>query len=197
MGKKKKSKSSLTAYQARLFREYEHVLNVTGLNPKHVFDIADDDPEAVVPVLKSMIDQAVRSDVIFEYTMIDMELNNLLIRHFFGTGKKLKAVKNTKRFKTLNLILQNTYLMQKLTLVRSFKNIPRTIVNKIAAINELRNGLAHTFFINELKPIKRTYKKHSIFTIEGLEAFHEDIQEIRYFFMPWLKSIMEDDKNQA
>lgn len=197
MRKKDKQRPSLTIHQTRVLRDYENILNITVLNPNQLFEFAEDDPEALLPLLKSMIDQAVRSDVIFEYTMIDMELNNLLIRHFFGTGKRLQAAKKTKRFKTLNIILQNIYLIQKLTLVRKFKNIPKSIVSKIAAINELRNGLAHTFFVKELKPAKRTYKKYSIFTRNGLEDFHEDIQEIRYFFMPWLRNIVEDEKNQT
>jgi hypothetical protein len=196
MGTKDNRKSALTKYQARVLREYEHILEAIGLNPDRVFDLAEGDTEAVVPVLKSMTDQAVRSDVIFEYTFIDMELDSVLIRHFFGTGKKLQAAKKTKRYKTLNLMLQNTYLMQKLTIVRSFKDVPKSIVSKVAAINDLRNGLAHTFFVRELKPAKRTYKGHNIFTRKGLEAFREDVQEIRYFFMPWLKSILEDDENQ-
>jgi hypothetical protein len=193
MESKDNRKVGLTKYQARVLREYERILEATGLNPARVLDFAEDDPGAVVPVLKSMTDQAVRSDVIFEYTMIDMELDLILFRHFFGAGKKLHAATRTKRYKTLRLMLQNIYLMQKLSIVRSFKDVPRSIVSKIAAINDLRNGLAHTFFVSDLKATKRTYKGHSIFTRRGLEAFREDAQEIRYFFMPWLKSILEDE----
>lgn len=112
METKDNRRTSLTKYQARLLREYEHILDATGLNPEIVFHLAEEDPEAVVPVLKSMTDQAVRSDVIFEYTVIDMELNTVLIHHFFGTGKKLQAARKTKRYKTLSLMLQNTYLIQ-------------------------------------------------------------------------------------
>jgi hypothetical protein len=197
MGKKHVQEPPLTAYQVRKLREYESILEATGLNTDRVYDFAQNEPESVVPILRSMIDQAVRSDVVLEYTIIDMELAFILTNHFFGTGKKLQAAKSTKRYKTLNLMLQNVYLMQKLTLVRSFKDIPKSIVSKIAAINDLRNGLAHTFFIEDLKPSKRTYKRHSIFSKKGLEAFHEDAREIRYFFMPWLKKTLEDDEAQT
>jgi hypothetical protein len=195
MESKDNRRVGLTKYQARVLREYERILEATGLNPARVLDFAEDDPESVVPILKSMTDQAVRSDVIFEYTMIDMELDFILFRHFFGAGKKLHAARRTKRYKTLRLMLQNIYLMQKLSIVRSFKDIPRPIVSKIAAINDLRNGLAHTFFVSDLKATKRTYKGHSIFTRRGLEAFREDAQEIRHFFMPWLKSILEEENH--
>jgi hypothetical protein len=187
----------LSKYQARTLREYEFILDATGLSPDRVLELVEDDSEAVVPTLKSMTDQAVRGDVILEYTMIDMELDFILLRHFFGSGKKLIAARRTRRYKTLNLILQSIYLMQKLSLVRSFKSIPRPIISKIAAINDLRNGLAHTFFVSDLKASKRTYKGHSIFTRKGLEALHNDALEVRYFFMPWLKKILEEEERVA
>ncbi len=190
-------RSSLTPYQARKLREYEQILDATALNPERVYDLAEDDPQAVIPVLKSMTDQVVRSEVIFEYTMIDMELDTIIIRHFFGAGKKLKAAKRTKRYKTLSLMLQNTHMLQKLNVARSFKEIPKSIASKIAAINDLRNGLAHTFFVEDLKPSKRTYKGRNIFTKGGIEAFREDAQEIRNFFMPWLRKILEGSEENA
>jgi hypothetical protein len=184
---------ALMKYQARALREYERILEITGLNPERALDFTEDSPEAVVPILKSMTDQVVRSDVIFEYTIIDMELDFILFRYFFGTGKKMRAARRTKRYKTFRLMLQNIYLIQKLSIVRSFKKVPKNIISKIAAINDLRNGLAHTFFVSDLKKAKRTYKGHSIFTRPGLEAFREDAQEIRYFFTPWLKKMEEDE----
>src|SRR5439155_10958462 len=50
-----------------------------------------------------MTDQTVRSDVIFEYTVIDMELDFIVFRHFFGSGKKLDASRRTRRYRTLRL----------------------------------------------------------------------------------------------
>lgn len=197
MATKDTRRAALSKYQVRALREYEHILEVTGLNPERVLEFAEDQPEAIIPTLKSMTDQAVRSDVIFEYTMIDMELDFILLHHFFGSGEKFHVARHTRRYKTLSLILQNIYLMQKLSIVRSFKNVPRPVVNKIAAINELRNGLAHTFFVSDLKTSKRTYQGHSIFTRKGLEAFREDAQEIRYFFMPWLKKLLEENEDHV
>jgi len=189
-------RATLSKYQARTLREYEHLLKVTGLNPDRVLQFAEDDPEAIVPTLRSMTDQAIRGDVILEYTMIDMELDFILLGHFFGSDKNLRAASRTRRYKTLQLILQNVYLMQKLSIVRTFKEVPKGIVSKIAMVNDLRNGLAHAFFISDLRASKRIYKGHSIFTRKGLEAFHEDVQEIRYFFMPWLRRLLDEDKDE-
>jgi hypothetical protein len=184
--------SNLSKRQAYVFREYQRILSATGLNAELVFEFLEDDPEAVVPVLKSMTDQVVRSEVVSTYTMIDMELNFVLAHHFFGTGKKFTAARRTKRYKTLELVLQEIYPIQKLSIVRSFKNVPKTIVSKIAAINDLRNGLAHTFDLTNLKATKRTYKGHNIFTRKGIEVFREDALEIQYFFMPFLKGLFEE-----
>jgi hypothetical protein len=144
-----------------------------------------------------MTDQIVRSDVIFEYTMIDLELDLILFRHFFGTGKKLQAARRTTRYRTLRSILHNLYIMQKLTIVRDFKEIPRAVVSKIAAINDLRNGLAHTFFLEDLSPSKRTYKGLSVFTYEGLQAFRKDAWEVRFFFAPWLREYRLAETDEA
>jgi hypothetical protein len=139
-------RACLSPYQARVLRDYERILELVGLNPDRVLEFAQSDPDAVVPTLKSMTDQAVRSDVIFEYTVIDMELDFIVFRHFFGSGKKLDAARRTRRYRTLRLMLQNTYLMQKLSIVRSFKDIPKAIVSKIAAINDLQQRTGSRVF---------------------------------------------------
>ena len=72
-----------------------------------------------------MTDQAVRSVVIVEYTVIDIKLKFVIFRHFFGSGKKLSAASRTQPYRTLRFMLQNAYLMQKLSIVRSFKKIPK------------------------------------------------------------------------
>jgi hypothetical protein len=157
----------LSKYQKRILREYEELLEVASLNPERVLDFAEDDVDAVVPILRSMTDQVIRSDVVFEYTMIDMELDSILFNHFFGHGKKLTAARRTHRYKTLRLMLQNLYILQKLAIIRDFKDVPKGIVSKIAAVNDLRNGLAHTFFTRDLSPSKRTYNGLNIFSLRG------------------------------
>ena len=193
MPKQDTHRTTLSRHQARALREYERLLEVTALNPDRVLQFAENDPQAIVPTLRSMTDQAVRGHVILEYTMIDMELDFILLHHFFGYGKKLRAASRTRRYKTLQLILQNLYLRQKLSIVRTFKDVPKRVVSKIAMVNTLRNGLAHTFFLSDLKASKRRYKGHSIFTRKGLEAFREDVQEIRSFFMPWLTKLLSEN----
>jgi hypothetical protein len=175
-----------------VLRKYERILEATGLNPDRIFAIADEEPEAVVPVLQSMIDQVVRSEIILEYTMIDADLDHLLFKHFFGSGKKLEKARRTKRYRTLRLPLEGLYILQKLSLVRSFTDVPRSVASKIAAINDLRNGIAHAFHLSDLKKSKRTYKGMNVFTPKGLEVFRRDAAEIRHFFYPWLETMLDN-----
>jgi len=190
-------KRLLSRYQARALREYERILETTALNPGRVLDFAEDDPAAVTPTLKSMTDQVVRSEVIFEYTMIDMELDQFIFRHFFGIGERLRKARARLRYRRLQQILQNLYPLQRLGIVRTFKTAPKPIVSKIAAINELRNGLAHTFFVGDLPAAKRTYKGISVFKHKGLEAFCKDAWQTRCFFNPWLKKWFPDESDDA
>lgn len=190
-----KTKPRLTSHQSRLLRDYKKILYITGLNPDLILERGAQEPDAIVPVLKLMIDQVVRSEIILEYAFIDSELNFLLTKHFFGSGKRLVKARSTRRFKTFQQILQNLYLLRKLEIVRRFKTIPKHIVSKIAAINDLRNGIAHAFFLSDLKKPKRTYKGINVFTPKGLETYSEDSREIRYFFQPWLKRILEEEAN--
>ena len=172
---KDRRKRLLSKHQARALRQYEGLLEAAGLNPERVLEFAAEEPEAVSPVIRSMTDQVVRSEVVFEYTGIDRELDSAIYQHFFGTGARLRKARNTKRYRTLRLMLQNMYILQKLSIVRSFKSVPKDIVKKIAAINDLRNGLAHTFFVEELPLNKRTYKGVNIYTRKGFEAFRRDV----------------------
>jgi hypothetical protein len=134
-----------------MLKTYRQMLDVIGLNPDIIHDIAKDDPEAVVPVIRAMTDQIVRGEIILEHTMIDAELDHLLYKHFFGTSEKMRKARKTAPYRTFRLILQNMYLLQKLSIIKTFKKIPKNITRNVAAINDLRNGLAHTFFVEEKK----------------------------------------------
>ena len=62
--------------------------------------------------------------------------------------------------------------------------MPKAIASTIAAVNDLRNGLAYNFFLEHLSPSKRTYKGLNILTAEGLNAFRKDTLEVREFLNP-------------
>jgi hypothetical protein len=184
---KKPDQTTLTAYQRKIFRRYKSLLEVAGLDPEKVMDLAVSDPDAIVPVLELMINQVVRSTVVLEYTFVDEQLNYTLNRHFFGRGNKYLAARKTKRFRSFQIVLQQLFILQKLSVIQTFKKVPKDITSKIYALNDLRNGIAHTFFIKGLRESKRTYKGNNIFSPKGLELFMDDMHKVRTFFWPWLK----------
>jgi len=76
--------------------------------------------------------------------------------------------------------------MQKLAIIKTFRKVPKKIVSNIGAIDELRNGLAHTFFVHSLPKRRRTYKGHNIFTPSGLEVMLSEARDIIAYFDPIL-----------
>jgi hypothetical protein len=79
--------------------------------------------------------------------------------------------------------LEGLFLLEKLRYVRSFMKIPKKITKNIDKINTLRNGLAHAFFPENLKRSKPIYKGKSIFTLQGIQQFVDDMAEISDFFV--------------
>ncbi|MFI5153957.1 MAG: hypothetical protein ACHQET_11525, partial [Chitinophagales bacterium] len=100
----------------------------------------------------------------------------------FGKKKSYIKLWKTKRFKNFNYyILERIYLLNKLDLVKEIVKVPRNIENSIRAINDLRNGLAHSFFPENLRRNKPLYKGKSIYTTEGIQKLQEDNLEISNF----------------
>ena len=129
-----------------------------------------------------MADQVVRSEVIAQYTSVDEHLNLVLIEHFFGRGKLLRRRRLTKRFRTFRLVLQRLYFLRKLGLIRSFRAVPNRIVSSLYALNELRNGIAHAFFVRDMPRSKQVFKNRDVFDSDGLEFFREDMRLVHEFF---------------
>ena len=177
----------LSNYQRRALTKCKRLLGVASLNPDLIFDLAESNPSLVPHIIHNMTDQVVRGEVILEYTTIDNELDHVLYHHFFG--KTPKAIGRIRQSKTLELMLQNLYILQKLAIVRSFREVPKAIASTIAAVNDLRNGLAHNLYLEHLSPSKRTYKGH-IFTAEGLDAFRKDTLAVGEFLNPELHRLM-------
>jgi hypothetical protein len=141
--------AKLTPKQRRLLDEIESLVQIFGLDYPNIVDY---EPAARTPVLEVMKDQIVRSQVIVWYTLIDEHLNMVICHYFFGRKRKFAQLWKTKRFRLFNhYILEDLYLLQKLRLVRSIRPVPKSIVRTIELLNALRNGLAHSFFPQNLR----------------------------------------------
>jgi hypothetical protein len=154
-------------------------LLATGLDLDELRKKYKDDEDAIVANLDRVADHIVRGEILREYTFIDMLLEFELVKHFFG--KKFSTRK--KSFNTFSEILNQLYLIKKLELIRSYKKIPKEIVSRIHALNDLRNGFAHSFIVEKKK---QTYKGKDVMTPEGLDYFIEDMYSITEYFAPWL-----------
>ena len=81
------------------------------------------------------------------------------------------------------MALAKLYLLNKLDLAKAIFQIPKEIENAVRRINDLRNGLAHSFFPENLRRNKPTYRNKSIYCLEGLRLFEEDRGKINKFFL--------------
>jgi len=179
----------LTRDQRKALSELKSVLHMTGLDPDAQIKRWQSDPDAILPILRSMLDQVVRSEVLNWYTMTDLILDMALLDHVFGKNRSRSSLRRSRRYRTVQSMLRKLYPRQKLQLLRTFKNVPKPICRSIGAMNELRNGLAHSFFLEDIPPSNRTYMGRNVFTVDGLEFFLEDMRRVRYFFEPWLEPL--------
>jgi hypothetical protein len=83
--------------------------------------------------------------------------------------------------------MDETYLLQKMRVVRAIGEIPSEVRNAVERINAVRNGIAHSFFPENRRqymPHKKVmYRNEDIFTKAGMEKFREDYNLISDY--PW------------
>jgi hypothetical protein len=60
--------------------------------------------------------------------------------------------------------------------------VPKTIAADIDRLNALRNAVAHSFFPENVKKSRAEWKGKSIFTLEGIERFSNDMVAVDEFF---------------
>lgn len=171
----------VTKKQRSLESELDYLLSILALDPAEI--IASADPEARIPCLKLAKDQVIRSSVILKYVLMDEFLGGIICWYYFGKKKSFQQLWRTKRFKSFNyFILEKLYLLQKLDLVKSIHEIPKWLSSDLAALNEIRNGIAHSFF-PENRRRKPEWKGQSLFSVPGFESFLEDMQKVIDFFV--------------
>ena len=163
-------------------------MSALPLDPDEI--ITDLDPDGRTAYLRLAIDQVVRSAVVMKYVLRDEELSAVICWHYFGKKRSFQQLWKTKRFRSFNyFILERLYLMQKLDLVKSIHAIPGWVSSDLAALNDLRNGIAHSYF-PENRRRKPEWKGKSVFERAGFERFLEDMQKLSDFFVErfWLGS---------
>jgi len=175
------SKAKLTSTQRKLKAELDEIVELFGLDYKKIDEV---EKEARIPYLRLAKDQYIRSQVVIAYVLIDEFLGSAICHYFFEKKRSFIKLWRTKRFRNFNFyILEKLYLLQKLELVEKIFRVPNEIDRAIRRINDLRNGLAHSFFPENLRRNKPMYKGKSIYNMDGLRLFEEDREKINDFFL--------------
>lgn len=170
----------LTTQQYQLQREASELLELLHLDPHLTKEY---DRSIRTAKLEWMIRWLARAAVVEAYTFVDELLADQICWFYFGRRRPFWKQWKTKRFAIFNhYILQNMYPLEKLRLVKAFREVPRKIGTDIQDLNVLRNALAHAFFPENLKHAKPSWKGKSIFELETLRIFLEDMQLVRDFF---------------
>lgn len=169
-----------TKKQRALIAEINHLISALGLNCSQI--MADDDPGSRTTRLELAKNQIIRSEVILKYVLMDEFLSAIICWYYFGKKRSFQQLWKTKRFKLFNqFILERLYLLQKLDLVQNVQKIPKWVASDLAALNELRNGISHSFF-PENRRRRPEWKGQNIFTQDGFDRFLEDVQKLSTFF---------------
>jgi hypothetical protein len=114
---------------------------------------------------------------------MEEQLSLVIRSHFFGNERLIPELMKLKRFRSFNyFILERLFLLQKLDFIKSIHNIPKWVVSDLAALNDLRNGMAHSWFLH-IRRRKPEWKGQSIFTRSSFDRFSTDMQKLWEFFL--------------
>lgn len=174
-------KQALTPKQKKLVGELNQIASLLRLDYR---EIQKYERESWTPRLEHVKRHFVRGEVVLQYTLIDEYLNNILCHHFFGRKVSFIKLWKTKRFRTFNyFFLEKLSLMEKLAFIKAITTVPRSVVADIERLNNLRNGIAHAFFPENLRSAKPKWKGLDIFSFDGIDRFVEDIGNMSDFFI--------------
>jgi hypothetical protein len=153
----------LTKKQKALITELHEISALLHLD----FYTADQYPtEGRTTLLELAKRQIVLGEVVRAFTMVDELLNTAMCHYFFGKQKSSIQLWKTKKFQIFNHhILEELHPLQKLRLVKAVGQVPAGISQDLERLCALRNGLAHTFFPENLRKSRPQWKGKDIFSL--------------------------------
>jgi hypothetical protein len=168
--------SRLTKKQRALVAELREMRDLMQLDFEDIGTTALEDRTTALLVMRNKL---VRGHVVVWYTLIDEFLTNRVCRFFFGKKRSFPALWRTKRFTFFNYyVIEQMSLLPKLRLVKAASGIPKGIAADIERLNMLRNGLAHSFFPENLRSAKPLWKGKNVFGLDGFKQLHADAHKI-------------------
>jgi hypothetical protein len=180
--------AKLTPKQRRLINEIKEISASIQMDYWNILEYREDGRTVILEMMKQ---QLIRSEIIMKYTLIDEFLSVIISHYYFKTPKiefTFTRLWRTKKFQLFaHYFLDETYLLNKMRLVRAIKEIPSDVRNAIERINALRNAIAHSFFPENRRQY-RTYKKvmyreSNIFSKEGVTKFLEDATRVQDYLI--------------
>lgn len=163
----------LTKAQRRIIKEIDEITDELGLDHRALVEEWEGD-EFLTIFLRLAERELISAAVVQDYTFFDEMLGSIITKYFFGSPGGAQAWRS-RRFQRFNyFILEKLYLQQKLALVRDIRPLPRNVVSYVGKLNDIRNAVAHSFFPENLRGKRTTYKGIDIFTIAGFKVFRAD-----------------------
>jgi hypothetical protein len=140
--------------------------------------------------LEMMRDKLIRSEVINFYTMIDEFLTDVICDYYFHRPNKSVTYRNlwrTKHFRVfVHYLMDETFLLKKLSVVDAIKKVPTDVSNNIKRINDVRNAIAHSLFPQNRRHYmaeKRViYHGADLFSRAGVIKLREDYDIVYKYF---------------
>ena len=177
------AKRPLTPKQRHLKREIEEIASIISMDH---WNILEYDEEARMPYLELMKNKLVRADIIMKYTLIDEFLTVIIVHFYFPRKNKNTSFREQwrgKRFQIFNhYLMEETYLLSKMRVVRAIDEIPPKVRDIIEGINALRNAVAHSFFPENRRQYARykkvVYKNMDIYTTAGVRQISDDFDAV-------------------
>jgi hypothetical protein len=173
---------ALTKTQKELYAEINKIAEAARMDFWNIENYKQP-PFDRTALLRITLDKIVRSHVIIKYALIDEYLTDIICNYYFHREAKKNttyaALWKTKRFSTfVHYLMDETFLIKKLTLVQAIKNVPGNVSSAIQRLNDVRNALAHSLFPENRRRYmtgkKVMYSGSHLFTRDGIEKFNHD-----------------------
>lgn len=175
--------TTLTKKQLDLMRQLEEVADLTGHSNFTTRLAHESDSDIRTMMLEEQRNRLIRDWIVSQYVLVDEHLGAAVARYFFGAKRSFPDLWRTKKFQRFNYyILEKLTTLEKLALVRDLRRVPRKVNTFVHALNDLRNALAHSFYPENLRGNRVSYKKKSIFSIEGFSVLVEDAEDAQEYF---------------
>lgn len=172
-----------TKKEHQLAAEVKQLVSRLKLNADEILTDPLPDRDERIWDLRLAKDQIIRSAVILSYVKLDKDLNTIICSYFFGDEIPNWRQWKTKRYKLFHyFILEKLYLLQKLDLVENVSDIPPWVGSDIRKLNDLRNGIAHTFY-HQFRRRKPEWKGQNLFRGDGFDRFMNDMEKPSKFFL--------------